>query len=410
MIIAARSPAPPLPVAHAGLGGESVGALAVTAASLIAMTSTSPSRRAAWVLALHGRTRGWVAVSCQCQHPERAPGPWLSSWRELDGTPRALASLCARLDCLAAGRVSVFLSALSFSEPRRRARLACPAYSAWVDVDLEPAQQALQSFIPVAHWVIQTSPGRVQAGWRLADPTGPEVLHEAHRRLARHLGADLQATDLSRQLRVPASRNGKYPGAPVTELLSIEPAASVALAELLSSLPRDQPRSAPVSVDLLMRRAPAGARAGAVHRGGLRDAVEALRALPLAEAVPDLLGQQPTPAGYLLCPLAHPASPTGWDRNPSLRVHGDHWHCYGCGRQRRPARPPGRARRPRARPTRPAVPRRRKGPRTALRAAPRLLALQGELAGLGPAPRGQQFRDVVKALAQRFGLPVARPN
>jgi len=57
--------------------------------------------------------------------------------------------------------VSVFLSALSFAEPERRARLA---YSAWVDVDLEPAREALQSFMPVPHWVIQTSPGRVQAG------------------------------------------------------------------------------------------------------------------------------------------------------------------------------------------------------------------------------------------------------
>jgi len=344
----------------------------VTAAPLIAMTMTSPPQRSAWVLALHGRTRGWVALSRQRQHPERPPGPWLSSWRELDGTPQALASLCAKLDRLAAGRVSVFLSALSFSEPQRQARLAYPAYSAWVDVDLEPARQALQSFTPVPHWVIQTSPGRVQAGWTLTDPTVPEVLHEAHRRLARHLGADLQATDPSRQLRVPASPNGKYPRAPVTELLSIEPGASIALAELLSTLPRDQPRSASMSVDPPMRRPPAGARAGVVNRSGLRDAVEALRALPLAEAVADLLDQQPTPAAYLLCPLAHPASPTGRDRNPSLRIHGDHWHCYGCGRHGD------------------------------------LLALGGELAGLGPAPRGQQFRDVVKALGQRCGVPVPR--
>ena len=295
----------------------------------------------------------------------------MSSWSELDGTSQALASLSARLDRLAAGRVSVFLSALSFAEPQRQARLACRAYSAWVDVDLEPAHQALQSFTPTPHWVIQTSPGRVQAGWRLADPTGPKVLHEAHRRLARHLGADLQATDPSRQLRVLGSRNGKYPGAPVTELLSIEPGGSIALAELLSSLPREKLRSAPPAVGPPVRRASAGSGADAVKRGGLRDVVEALRALPLAEAVPALLGQQPTSAGYLLCPLSHPASPTGWDRNPSLRVHGDHWHCYGCGRHGD------------------------------------LIALQGELAGLGPAPRGQQFRDVVKELAQRFGLPVA---
>jgi len=347
-----------------------VGDTGCDSSATIAMTSTSASQRAAWVQALHGRTRGWVALSRQRQHPDRAPGPWLSSWRELDGTPQALASLCAKLDRLAAGRAGVFLSALSFAEPRRQARLARPAYSAWVDVDLESARQALQSFVPVPHWVIQTSPGRVQAGWRLADPAGPEVLHEAHRRLARHLGADLQATDPSRQLRVPGSRNGKYPGAPVTVLLSIEPGASITLAELLSSLPADKSASAAVSVDPPRRRPPAGARAGAVKRGGLRDAVEALRALPLAEAVPALLGQQPTPAGYLLCPLAHPASPTGRDRNPSLRVHGDHWHCYGCG------------------------------------CHGDLLALGGELAGHGPAPRGQQFRDVVRALAERFGLPV----
>ncbi len=327
------------------------------------------SQRGAWVQALHGKTCGWVAVSRQRQHSDHAPGPWLSLWRELDGGPRALASLCVKLDRLAAGRAGVFLSALSFCEPQRQARLACPAYSAWVDVDLEPAQQALQSFVPAPHWVIQTSPGRVQAGWRLAGPASPQVLCAAHRRLARHLGADVQATDPSRQLRVPGSRNGKYPDAPVTELLTITPEASIALAELLSSLPRDEPRRSRAPVGPPVRR-PAAAKAGAAKRGGLRDAVEALRALPLAGAVPVLLGQQPTPAGYLLCPLAHPASPTGRDRNPSLRVHGDHWHCYGCGRHGD------------------------------------LLALQGELAGVGPAPRGQQFREVVEALGQRFGLPV----
>jgi len=344
------------------------GGLAVTAAPLIAMASSPSSHRVAWVQALHARTRGWVALSHQRQHPDHAPGSWSTSWHEFDGTPQALASVCAKLDRLAPGRASVFLSALSFAEPQRRARLACPAYSAWVDVDLEPAQQALQSFVPVPHWVIQTSPGRVQAGWRLADPTGPQVLHEAHRRLARHLGADLQAIDPSRQLSVPASRNGKYAGAPVTQLLSIEPGASIALAELLSSLPRDEPRPAPTPV-APVSTPPAAVRALTAKPGGLRDAVRALRALPLVDAVPDLLGQQPTPAGYLLCPLPHPASPTGRDRNP--RIHGDHWHCYGCGRHGD------------------------------------LLALQGELAALGPAPRGQQFRDVVEALGQRFGIRVA---
>jgi len=337
------------------------------------MTATSPSQRAAWVHALHGRTRGWVALSRQRQHPERAPGHRLSSWRELDGTPLALAAVCAKLDRLEVGRASVFLSALAFSEPQRQARLACPAFSAWVDVDLEAAHQALQSFTPAPHWVIQTSPGRVQAGWRLADPCSPEALHQAHRRLARHLGADVQATDPSRQLRVPGTRNGKYAGGPVTQLLAIAPEAAIALADLLASLPPEEPSPAAALPASPRRKPPKAPRVADAKHGGLRDAVQALRALPLTDAVPDLLRQQPTSAGYLQCPFSHPSSPTGRDRNPSLRIHGDHWHCYGCGRHGD------------------------------------LLALGGELAGFGPAPRGQDFRDVIEDLAQRFGVPLPTP-
>jgi hypothetical protein len=75
----------------------------------------------------------------------------------------------------------------------------------------------------------------------------PEEGQDLNRRLAYAMGADLSGWDLTQLLRVPGTRNYKYPGAPLVELARLSE-NSYDPAELAASLPEvrgtRQPRAA----------------------------------------------------------------------------------------------------------------------------------------------------------------------
>lgn len=51
-----------------------------------------------------------------------------------------------------------------------------------------------------------------------------------------------------------------------------------------------------------------------------------LKAIPAAEYVEVLVGEEPNRAGFISCPL-----PDHDDRTPSFHCKDTHWTCYGCG-------------------------------------------------------------------------------
>jgi hypothetical protein len=85
--------------------------------------------------------------------------------------------------------------------------------------------------------VVVSSAGREQYWWRLSRPVAPQEGEELNRRLAYATGADLSGWDLTQLLRVPGTRNRKYPDAPVVELAHLS-ANSYDPAELAASLPK----------------------------------------------------------------------------------------------------------------------------------------------------------------------------
>ncbi len=116
---------------------------------------------------------------------------------------------------------------------RRRVKASATSLSAcYVDADgAKPVDNMPQ---PTA--VVVSSPGREQYWWRLSRSVGPEEGEELNRRLAYAMSADLSGWDLTQLLRVPGTRNRKYPDAPVVELAHLSEGLHEP-AELVAALP-----------------------------------------------------------------------------------------------------------------------------------------------------------------------------
>src|SRR5262249_44148516 len=63
--------------------------------------------------------------------------------------------------------------------------------------------------VPQPAWILNTSPGKYQAIWRV-EGLSPEEAEQKLRALAQHFGTDPAATDMSRVLRLPGFMNHKY--------------------------------------------------------------------------------------------------------------------------------------------------------------------------------------------------------
>lgn len=101
-----------------------------------------------------------------------------------------------------------------FSKAERRKEYVQPLR--WLYADLDAADPRKIDLRPSI--AVQSSPGRHQALWRLSRPLSPEK-HEAYnRRLTYAVRADKGGWDLTQVLRIPGSRNHKYPGRVVVRL------------------------------------------------------------------------------------------------------------------------------------------------------------------------------------------------
>ena len=141
-------------------------------------------------------------------------------------------ALCMRLS--EKGR-EVYQCAHLLTARRRLKANAASLTACYVDGD--GAKPTANTPPPTA--VVISSPGREQYWWRLSRPVAPEEGEDINRRLAYAMAADLSGWDLTQLLRVPGTRNRKYPGAPVVELAHLS-GGSHDPAELAASLPKVQ--------------------------------------------------------------------------------------------------------------------------------------------------------------------------
>jgi hypothetical protein len=166
--------------------------------------------------------------------------------------------------------------------------------------------------------LVESSPGRFQALWLLSAPYDDlswiELLNRA---IAATLGADKQACDRARVLRLPGFRNLKYPARPLARLRDCDTSVRYSVSDLefayppsIRAIPRPTNRN----------------RSGTVP-GWLRLVFEAI--INYLEQKGHHLVFGSDGGVTTTCPLHD-------DRNPSLSLHPQRgWKCFaGCGQGR----------------------------------------------------------------------------
>jgi len=105
-----------------------------------------------------------------------------------------------------------------FSRPKRRKEFVLPSW--WLYADLDAIDPNVINPRPTVAW--QSSPGRFQCLW-----LGNRILHpqehgELNKRLTYYIKADKGGWDATQVLRIPGTRNYKYPSKPKVKLLWTE--------------------------------------------------------------------------------------------------------------------------------------------------------------------------------------------
>lgn len=113
------------------------------------------------------------------------------------------------------GKVDQYFCPVVFSKPKRRKEYALPTNLLWADLD--PADPNKCRLKPSVAW--ESSPGRYQALWFLTTEIQPDEAASLSRRIAYADGGDHSGWDLTQVLRLPGTKNYKYPSAPDVRLL-----------------------------------------------------------------------------------------------------------------------------------------------------------------------------------------------
>ena len=112
-------------------------------------------------------------------------------------------------------RFDLYFCPHAFKEPKRKKELAVPTPYLWSDLD--SANPKLIKPTPQIAWM--SSPNRFACLWILKDiPTLSET-EKLNKELAYSVGADHGGWDITQVLRIPGTRNHKYPDSPYGKLL-----------------------------------------------------------------------------------------------------------------------------------------------------------------------------------------------
>ena len=127
-------------------------------------------------------------------------------------------NITRRIDTCLRDSESLYFSVGQFKRKGRAYEDALPTDWLWADLDeVHPSTAAEFELLPTVAW--ESSPGRYQALWRLNRELLPKVQSKLNQALSYFLGADHGGWDLTQVLRLPGTRNFKYPSAPEVKLL-----------------------------------------------------------------------------------------------------------------------------------------------------------------------------------------------
>lgn len=157
---------------------------------------------------LFGKTEGYVCVATA--KPDRTQfRQAFYSW------PRQSNELISFIEQRCTSR-NVWFGVSLFNKAERSRGNSIPGSILWADLDEVNPHEIPEELAPSC--VLESSPGRYQAFWRLDRNVDPEVAQEYSKRLAYHLGADKSGWDLEQLLRIPLTTNHKYLNTPQVDL------------------------------------------------------------------------------------------------------------------------------------------------------------------------------------------------
>lgn len=161
---------------------------------------------------VYGEREGWIDI------PAKVGQYWVPFHAEwpADG------AVSRRIDSSLRDREDLYYSVAQFAERGRHIEDVLPSHWLWADLDeVHPTDAAKLGYLPTL--AIESSPGRYQALWRINRELAPSSLEKLNRALSYALDADRGGWDLTQVLRIPGTRNFKYPEAPVVRLMWYKP-------------------------------------------------------------------------------------------------------------------------------------------------------------------------------------------
>lgn len=219
-----------------------------------------------------GDRRGWVDL------PAKVGAYWVPYYLHWP----ADTEVTRRIDsCLRDGE-SLYFSVARFKRRGRDYEDMLPTWWLWADLDeIHPTEAADLGIMPTMAW--ESSPGRYQALWRLHKALRPEIQERINQALSYHLGADQGGWDRTQVLRLPGTRNYKYPGGPPVSLLWYEEDLSYSAASVWEVVKSSAPPAERAFSAVPVVRGDMPARARALLRVGADQVVEGERSARLWE-------------------------------------------------------------------------------------------------------------------------------
>jgi len=159
---------------------------------------------------LWGEDEGWIEL------PAKVNGYWVP-W-QLFWPPSQDTIVSNRIDQCLHDEEDLYYSVAMFREKGRNIEHVMPTGWLWADLDeVHPSTAVDMGIMPTV--AIESSPGRYQALWRLTRKLKTKDTERLNRGLTYALGADKGGWDLTQVLRIPGTRNFKYPGGPRVRML-----------------------------------------------------------------------------------------------------------------------------------------------------------------------------------------------
>lgn len=261
---------------------------------------------------VYGNHKGWIDL------PTKSNGHWIPcplEWPAVNTSSRRIRSAVR-------DREDLYFSVAQFKGAKRRLDCVLPTKWLWADLDtVHPSDCIRLGVTPTVCW--QSSPGRYQALWELNRKLKPQSTERLNRMLTYAVGADRSGWDLTQVLRVPGTKNFKYPDAPSVKMVKLHGPVydpKELLAKLQKILPDDY-----VLADSVATRVP-------IER---RDTIPP-RALRLINASADQVveGERSSQLWLLECLLAE----SGWDEEEIYSTVYDtawnKWKDVGTGEER----------------------------------------------------------------------------